>query len=110
VGQAFFQLPGSDLRTETPNGPGQWLEQLSVTAQILNNDEAARLIGVTPNTLKFWRYKGKGPRFLKFGESKQSGVGYDPVDIEAWKAERKFASTTAYSPAAHPSVKHNIRR
>lgn len=75
----------------------------------VNNDEAARLIGVTPQTLKWWRHKKKGPPFIKFGESKQSGVGYDPADIEAWKAERKFASTTDYSPAAQP-VKHNSRR
>jgi hypothetical protein len=80
-----------------------------VTAQVLNNDEAASLIGVTPQTLKWWRCKGKGPRFLKFGESKQSGVGYEPADIEAWKAERKFASTTECSPAAQP-LKLNSRR
>jgi hypothetical protein len=83
---------------------------MTATANVLNNDEAARLIGVTPLTLKWWRYKKKGPPFIKFGESKQSGVGYDPADIEAWKAKRKFASTTTYSPAAHPSVKHNSRR
>ena len=72
---------------------------------VLRNADAAALIGCTPKTLNFWRSKGRGPKFIKFGESKHSGVGYDPADIEAWKAERKFASTTAYSPAALASAR-----
>jgi predicted DNA-binding transcriptional regulator AlpA len=63
--------------------------------KVLNHYEAAALIGVTPATLRFWRCKGKGPRFIKLGQSKQAGVCYDPADIEAWKAERKFESTSA---------------
>jgi predicted DNA-binding transcriptional regulator AlpA len=61
----------------------------------LNNHEAAALIGVTPATLRFWRCKGRGPRYIKLGKSKRAGVVYDPVDIEAWQAERKFQSTSA---------------
>ena len=66
-----------------------------MTAKVLNHFEAAELIGVTPATLRFWRCKGKGPRFIKLGQSKQAGVCYDPADIEAWKAARKFDSTSA---------------
>ncbi len=77
---------------------------------LLSNAEAAALLGVTPNTLKFWRHKGRGPVFIKYGDSPRSGVGYDPADIEAWKAERKFASTSAYSPAARANAKPNGRR
>ena len=62
---------------------------------LLNNEAAASALGVTPATLRFWRRKGKGPRFIKLGQSKQAGVCYDPADIEAWKAARKFASTSA---------------
>ena len=71
------------------------------SVKVLNHYEAASLIGVTPATLRFWRCKGKGPRFIKLGESKQSGVCYDPTDIEAWKAARKFASTSA-ATVSHP--------
>lgn len=63
--------------------------------KVLNHYEAAALIGVTPATLRFWRCKGKGPRFIKLGQSKQAGVCYDPADIDAWKEARKFASTSA---------------
>jgi transposase-like protein len=30
------------------------------SAKVLNNDAAAREIGVNPNTLKQWRFEGKG--------------------------------------------------
>lgn len=76
----------------------------------LNSDEAAALIGVTPQTLKWWRFRGLGPRFIKYGPSKRAGVAYDPADIEAWKAERKFASTSAYSSAATATLISNKRR
>lgn len=66
-----------------------------MSVKVLNNNEAAALIGVTPGTLKFWRCKGKGPRYIKLGSSPRAGVAYDPADIEAWKAARKFASTSA---------------
>lgn len=80
------------------------------SAKVLNNDAAAREIGVSPITLRQWRLVGKGPRFIKLGTSKQSKVVYDPADIEAWKREHKFASTSAYSPAAVANLKSSIRR
>ena len=71
-----------------------------MTSKVVGNDEAAALIGVTPGTLKVWRSRGKGPRFLKYGTARQAGVGYEVSDIEAWKEANKFASTTECSPAA----------
>jgi hypothetical protein len=72
-----------------------------MSANPLNNAEAAARIGIKPGTLRIWRHTGKGPRFTKNDErSKQSGVTYELADIEAWKAERKFSSTSAYSPNA----------
>lgn len=76
----------------------------------LNNDEAAALIGITPATLKFWRCKGRGPRFIKYGPSPRAGIAYDPADIQKWLDERKFASTSAYSPAAVSNLLSNKRR
>jgi len=67
----------------------------------LNNEEAAAALGISPNTLKIWRCRGKGPRFIKLGESKQAGVAYDHADVEAWKSARKFASTSA-ATVSHP--------
>ena len=69
--------------------------------KILNNTEAAAMIGVTPATLRFWRCKGRGPKFVKLGESKQAGVAYVESDILEWRDERTFRSTSAAS-VNHP--------
>lgn len=66
----------------------------------LNNKQAASLIGIKPVTLRIWRVHGKGPRFCKLGDGKRSGVVYFEGDVLAWLEGRKFASTSAYSPAA----------
>ena len=67
----------------------------------LDNDAAAAALGIKPSTLKFWQFKGRGPRFIKLGASKQANVCYDPADIDAWKAARKFDSTSA-ATVSHP--------
>lgn len=78
---------------------------------MLSNVEAAARLGVSPNTLKLWRHQGKGPPFTKNDpDAPQSGVSYDPADIDAWKAARKFASTSAYSLAARRIAKPNMSR
>jgi predicted DNA-binding transcriptional regulator AlpA len=69
--------------------------------KILNNNEAAALIGVTPSTLRFWRCKGRGPRFVKLGDAKQAGVAYVEADVLAWRDARTFASTSA-ATVLHP--------
>jgi hypothetical protein len=70
----------------------------------LDNNAAAAALGISPITLKIWRCKGRGPRFTKLSDSKRAGVRYDPADIEAWKAARKFDSTSA-ATVSHPDSK-----
>jgi len=77
---------------------------------LLNNAQAASLLGITPNTLKFWRHKGRGPRFIKLSDSPQAGVAYDRKDVLAFIESRKFASTSAYSPAAQANVRSTVRQ
>ncbi len=77
---------------------------------LLNNAEAASLLGIAPNTLKFWRHKGRGPAFIKLGDAQQAGVAYDEADLLAWRNARRFDSTSAYSTAAQANVKADIRR
>ena len=74
---------------------------MTETVKVLNNDQTAALIGVTPATLRFWRCKGRGPRFVKLGEAKQAGVAYVEADVLAWRAARTFASTSA-ATVGHP--------
>lgn len=74
---------------------------MAASVKVLNNNEAAALIGITPGTLKFWRCKGKGPRYIKLGSSPRAGVAYDPADVDAWVSARKFDSTSA-ATVSHP--------
>ena len=76
---------------------------------LLNNAQAASLLGITPNTLKFWRHKSRGPKFVKLGDAPQAGVAYDEADIRAFIESRKFSSTSAYSPAAQANVRSTVR-
>lgn len=77
---------------------------------LLNNAQAASLLGIMPNTLKFWRHKGRGPSFVKYGSSPQAGVAYDEADVIAWRDAHKFSSTSAYSPAAQANAGSAVRQ
>jgi hypothetical protein len=44
---------------------------------LLNENEAARILGLSPKTLQRWRVYRRGVRFLKIGGT----VRYDPADI-----------------------------
>jgi excisionase family DNA binding protein len=46
----------------------------------LTDLEAAARLGVSPFTLRAWRYRGVGPRFLKLGRA----VRYRPEDVDAY--------------------------
>lgn len=44
----------------------------------------AKRLGVSPGTLRAWRYQGKGPPFLRF----EGAVRYDPEKVEEWVAQQ----------------------
>ena len=54
----------------------------------------AALLGVKPNTLEVWRYKGEGPLFVKCG----SRVIYRLRDINAYLDSRTRKSTADPGP------------
>ena len=47
---------------------------------LVNEDEAAAVIGVEPSTLATWRSQGKGPEYVKLGK----GVFYTVNDMSKW--------------------------
>ena len=63
---------------------------------LLECEAAAPCIGVAVGTLGNWRVKGIGPKFIKT-PGKRGKVLYSPTDIEAWKATRRFQSTSEAS-------------
>jgi predicted DNA-binding transcriptional regulator AlpA len=82
---------------------------MTTTVQPLGTDAVAAMIGISPGTLRIWRVHGKGPKFVKLGNAKQAGVVYFEADVLAWLAQRKFTSTSGYSPHGQASSKlHNL--
>ncbi len=51
--------------------------QMSDTTRALTEREVAALLGLSVATLRAWRHRGKGPRFLRLGRS----VRYLPADV-----------------------------
>lgn len=66
---------------------------------LLGAREASERLNISEATLRAWRCKGKGPKYVKFGAAKQAGVAYYADDIDAWLAVNTFDSTTAHSEA-----------
>src|SRR5688500_13737685 len=52
-------------------------DHLSETTRALTEREVAELLGLSVATLRAWRHRGKGPRFLRLGRS----VRYLPADV-----------------------------
>lgn len=77
---------------------------------LLDNEQTAALLGIKPNTLEIWRHKGKGPAFVKMGDTPQAPVRYLRSVVTEWLALRSFASTSAYTVAASASAKPQISR
>ncbi|WP_173975852.1 AlpA family transcriptional regulator [Magnetospirillum sp. LM-5] len=57
----------------------------------INQVQLSRRWGVSPRTLEKWRWRGKGPRFLKLGGK----VAYRIADVIAYETERLRSSTPA---------------
>ena len=54
--------------------------------RLLTTREAARVVGLSPKTLRQLRCDRQGPRCLKAGPSKQARVRYPLSALEAWVA------------------------
>lgn len=52
--------------------------------RLLDENEAAAILGTSPRTLQGWRLRGEGPKFLKLGSTRRSRVRYDPSDLISW--------------------------
>lgn len=60
---------------------------------LLDTKAAAPFIGVSCGTLENWRVMGRGPKFIKT-PGKRGKVLYDPADIETWREQNRFQSTS----------------
>jgi excisionase family DNA binding protein len=62
-------------------------------SQALTEHEVARQLGLSVATLRAWRLKGKGPRFVRFGRA----VRYLAADVE------HFVEASVVDHARHAS-------
>jgi len=46
----------------------------------MSTEEVAEVLGKPARTLRQWRYRGDGPRYIKVGLN----VRYRPRDVERW--------------------------
>ena len=66
---------------------------------LLTTKEAASYLGLKYGTLEIWRSKGRGPQFLKLGDSHGAAVRYERSVLAAWLAQRAFKSTSQHTVA-----------
>ncbi len=60
---------------------------------LLTSSQAAAELGLRPQTLRVWRCRGVGPRFVRLGTGPRSPVAYRLSELEAWLDARSFSST-----------------
>jgi hypothetical protein len=65
--------------------------------QMLTSVQTAQLIGVKPQTLRLWRFQGKGPEYVRLGDSLKAPVRYFESAILDWLNARRYSSTTEES-------------
>lgn len=62
--------------------------------EVLNTIQAAKVLGRQPQTLRLWRLRGGGPKYLRLGNGVHARVAYRPSDLDAWLRARTFVSTS----------------
>lgn len=72
---------------------------MSETEILLTPEEAARILGVRPRTLQAWRYKKRGPAFLRIGHKT---VRYSPTDLSAYIKAVAVGNEVREHPASAP--------
>lgn len=79
----------SNLETRTDV---RWEESStsSATKRTLTDVEVARRLGVSRFTVRSWRLKGVGPRFLKLGRA----VRYRPQDVDEYERQALVETQT----------------
>lgn len=58
---------------------------------------AAAYVGLSVSTLAKQRLRGDGPKFVRLSPR---AIGYLQADLDEWLADKRFGSTSEYSPTA----------
>ena len=55
--------------------------------ELLDTDALAQILGLSPRTLRTWRWSGVGPKFQRLNGLK-GAIRYRGDDVEAWLIEQ----------------------
>lgn len=66
----------------------------AMTGHLVASRDAARYLGLSAATLRNWRWRGRGPRFVKIG-GPRGRVAYRPEDLDAYVQSRLRGTTDA---------------
>ncbi len=58
--------------------------------------QVAKVLGVKPQTVRLWRLRGDGPRYVRVAANR---VMYRVADVEAWEASRVHSNTSEETAA-----------
>jgi Helix-turn-helix domain len=83
------------LTDESPEPGGGWVlppacainSNTSPSSWLIDDKQAAVLLGVAPATLRSWRCRGIGPAYVKLGLGPKAACRYTRHDIEAFIAK-----------------------
>ena len=80
-----------------------------MTTKLLTTPQAAAMLGLAPNTLEIWRWKGKGPIFRRMGDK---AVRYAEEDLLAFidAGARTSTSQTAEQARSQKTAGRPIRQ
>ena len=69
--------------------PGQEMASPGCDVQTFLNERAvSKTLGVSLGTLRRWRLRREGPRYVKLGAGRGGAVRYPATALEAWLASR----------------------
>jgi predicted DNA-binding transcriptional regulator AlpA len=86
--------------TETPEIPTM-KARAALPGLMLTEDEAARVLRLSPRTLQRRRLDGDGPPYVQLGKNR---IGYRLADLDAWCQSRTVTSTSAVSVGRRSAV------
>ncbi len=76
--------------------PARQLPASETMEELLSTPDAARVLGMKPSALENWRWKGRGPPFVRVTAR---AIRYRREDLERFIKERLRRSTSDPGPA-----------
>ena len=74
------RFPKKRNETNMTNKPKAAIPAMEPMPQFMTNEDLARMLRRSVNTIRDWRRRGTGPRGVRVGK----GVLYDEAEVRAW--------------------------